>query len=112
MITILLLYQDVDSGQKVLKMWDKIVITVMLMGTIFFIWLALYLSFTPVGENTILGVQARYYLPLLYFVAVLVRNKRIKFVCKQNLIMKITIFVAQLLGWTAMYQCMLVGRLV
>lgn len=39
-------------------------------GTILFIilliWSALYLSFTPVGSNTIEGVQGRYFLPLLF----------------------------------------------
>lgn len=41
------------------------------------IWLALYLSFTPVGENEIRGVQARYYLPLIYMLfALLPWNKK------------------------------------
>ena len=38
---------------------------------IILIWTALYLSFTEVGEDRIMGVQARYYLPLLYPLSVL-----------------------------------------
>ena len=34
-------------------------------GIIAMVWVAMYLAFTPVGENTIKGVQARYYIPLL-----------------------------------------------
>lgn len=30
------------------------------------VWSSLYIVFTPVGATSILGVQARYYLPLLY----------------------------------------------
>ena len=41
------------------------------LGTLIFvviglIWSSLYIVFTPVGATSILGVQARYYLPLLY----------------------------------------------
>lgn len=30
------------------------------------IWTALYLSFTPVGNTSINGVQSRYFIPLLF----------------------------------------------
>lgn len=43
----------------------KILIAVILLGTIGLIWSALYIVFTPVGNVTIAGVQARYYIPLL-----------------------------------------------
>ena len=35
-------------------------------GMVFLIWFAMYLGFTEVGEEFISGVQARYYLPLLF----------------------------------------------
>lgn len=34
-------------------------------GIMAMVWVAMYLAFTPVGENYIQGVQARYYIPLL-----------------------------------------------
>lgn len=42
------------------------------------IWMALYLSFTVVGESGIDGVQARYYLPILTPLSYLTWNRRIK----------------------------------
>ena len=75
------------------------------------IWLAMYLSFTPVGDNAIAGVQARYYLPLLYVVLALVGSKKIKVVCDKKIITKATLIVSQILGWVLMYQYMLNGRL-
>ncbi len=43
----------------------KIVMGSIIILTIILIWTALYLSFTPVGNSSINGVQARYYIPLL-----------------------------------------------
>lgn len=59
------------AGKKAL-MWGVFIVIVLL------IWCALYLSFTPVGASEIAGVQARYYLPLLYLGALLVTNTKLK----------------------------------
>ena len=40
------------------------------------IWLAMYLSFTPVGTDAIYGVQARYYLPLVFAFSGLLNFRR------------------------------------
>ena len=42
------------------------------------IWSALYLSFTPVGSNTIEGVQGRYFLPLLFPLLFFLQPKNIQ----------------------------------
>lgn len=53
-----------------------------LAGAIFFviglIWTALYLDFTPVGLNRINGVQARYYIPLMFPAILLIENGRVR----------------------------------
>lgn len=112
MLAVLVLYKDSEENTNYqLGIWDKFVITVALLGTVFMIWLAMYLSFTPVGDNNIAGVQARYYLPLIYVALALVGNKKIKVVCDKKIITKATLIVSQILGWVLMYQYMLNGRL-
>ena len=51
---------------------------IMVLGVMYLIWTALYLSFTPVGLGHINGVQARYYIPLLLLIATLGFNNKIK----------------------------------
>ena len=113
LFVILLLYKEPEEMQQnTLKMWDKLVIAVSVLGTIFMIWLALYLSFTPVGDYQIAGVQARYYLPLIYLGAALWSNNKIKFVCNRIRLTKVTYAVAELLISVLCYQCMLSTRLI
>lgn len=54
-----------SSNKKYLKIIDRIFIMLLLLFTIALIWGALFLSFTPVGEEIIQGVQGRYFLSLL-----------------------------------------------
>ncbi len=42
------------------------------------IWTALYLSFTPVGQDSVDGVQPRYYFPLAIPFLLLFSNGKIK----------------------------------
>lgn len=56
----------------------KIWLVVALAAVVALIWTALYLSFTPVGLPQINGVQARYYLPLLVPLYLLLHTRRIK----------------------------------
>lgn len=57
---------DTQAGsQRKLTLLHKAFTAVMILGTIALVWTALYLSFTPVGQAKIAGVQARYYLPFL-----------------------------------------------
>lgn len=44
----------------------KIALTILLVMIWCLIWTALYLQWTPVGHNSIEGVQSRYFLPLLF----------------------------------------------
>lgn len=114
LFVILLLYKapGEEKEQYSLKIWDKLVIAVSLLGTIFMVWLALYLSFTPVGDNQISGVQARYYLPLIYLCASLLSNNKIKVVCKNIGLTKVTYITAEILISVLCYQCMLSTRLI
>lgn len=54
---------------------QKIGMFICVIGTIFLIWLSMYLAYTPVGMSTIKGVQARYYAVLLVPILMLCQNK-------------------------------------
>ena len=56
----------------------KIVMIFLVTGVIGLIWTALYLSFTEIGMETIAGVQARYYIPLLLPVLSMLYSDKIK----------------------------------
>lgn len=96
--------------ERKLSIMDKIIIAIAVIGTIGFIWLALYLSFTPVGETHISGVQARYYLPLLYLGALIFNGKRISLKCDYCKLSRATFVISCCLGTIMIYQCKLIGR--
>lgn len=47
-------------------------------ASVMLVWLAMYLTFTPIGSSSIEGVQARYFLPLALPFANLTENDKIK----------------------------------
>ena len=96
--------------ERKLSIMDKIIIAIAVIGTIGFIWLALYLSFTPVGETHISGVQARYYLPLLYLGALIFNGKRISLKCDYCKLSRAVFVVSCCLGTMMIYQYELMGR--
>jgi uncharacterized membrane protein len=62
---------NINLKFKILTMNIIAIITVM-------IWLALYLSFTPVGSLSINGVQNRYFIPLIFPLILLFYSNKIK----------------------------------
>ena len=66
-LPILLLFSFLtDNNNNTLTKKQRLSILAANLATIIFIWTALYLTFTPVGSNTINGVQSRYFLPLFF----------------------------------------------
>lgn len=65
---------SLGGGKKMLRM--KLFMAFLIFGTISLIWTALYLDFTPVGNNIINGVSPRYYLPLLLPFSFLFINRK------------------------------------
>lgn len=109
--TLLLFYNDSrEEERQVYSKWYTAIILVLSLGVVILIWLAMYLSFTPIGEEYIAGVQARYYLPLIYLGALLISNKRISVRCSETVMTRLAIVIAQILGFAAIYQCFLQGR--
>lgn len=112
MFVLLLLYESEGENQK-LSYKRNMRIMVILIGTItvFLIWLALYLDFTPVGETYIAGVQARYYLPLVYLGAIAFMNKKIKFHANYYLVAKSMIVGTNIFWIAAVSDMVLKNRL-
>lgn len=111
-LTVLLFYEEpgnervaqCKAGERVL-MWGVFAVIVLL------IWAALYLSFTPVGASEIAGVQARYYLPLLYLGALLVTNTKLKVQVSPAALAKLVCLAAWLFQAAALGELALGGRL-
>ncbi len=75
-----------------------------LLAVVALIWMALYLSFTPVGSDYIDGVQARYYFPLILPLSYL--TWRTGAVCRKSLLQynRMIIVINGILMFTCIYQ--------
>lgn len=67
-----------DVFSKNIKWFQKILLLLVSLGIMILIWTALYLSFTPVGEMVINGVQPRYFIPFLFPLAICFQTDKIK----------------------------------
>lgn len=76
-------------------------------GIIAMVWVAMYLAFTPVGENTIKGVQARYYIPLLLPLYLCLCPDTVKINIKQERLYLLTLTGAALITGAVVTQSML-----
>lgn len=111
-ITVLLLYREEgeDSG-ILLKKSQQFFLILLVAAAVALIWLSMYLVFTPVGNGQIAGVQARYYLPLLYPAAYAIQNRKLYVKAGSGGIAKMTMISALLLEAVSLYDFLLKGRL-
>lgn len=75
---VLLFVGITDTENNTLKNNHRCLIVLDLLGVILLVWTALYLSFTPVGLNTINGVQARYFIPFIFPLIICFQSRNIK----------------------------------
>ena len=75
---VLLFVGITDTENNTLKNNHRCLIVLDLLGMILLVWTALYLSFTPVGLNTINGVQARYFIPFIFPLIICFQSRNIK----------------------------------
>lgn len=108
----LMFYDDKEEHTQVkIAGGQRVFMALVFLMILFLVWLALYLSFTPVGDEVIAGVQARYYLPLIYFMAILFLNGKIRFQMERIVMTKVTLGTAGLLTAVMIYQYALAGRI-
>ena len=111
---LMLLYLVEPEGEKALpgnikqiRKWN--------LAAVFFcvilIWLAMYLAFTPIGQGSISGVQARYYLPLCVPMAYVLWNSRIQIRLSRLRYYQIGMGAALVLVSQCVYQFLIKGHL-
>ena len=83
---------------------DKIWIGFICLGSFGLIMLSMLVSFTPFGNESILGVQGRYFLPFLGLVLLLVRNQQLLYQKKRE---QIFVFAGCVLEMFAISQILL-----
>lgn len=106
-----LIYRDKQDSVISYSFLYRLFIILVIIITVILIWVALYLSFTPVGVESIAGVQARYYLPLLYLVAVLVTNKKVYIQISGESVSKLVLLSANIFWLVSIYSFFLQPRL-
>lgn len=113
MLTLLVFQKEKGSSRLAnCEIWKRILMWGIFLITVMLIWSAMYLSFTPVGEASIAGVQARYYLPLIYLGALLLSNSKIKVEISKYGLAKLSFIVANILQIAAVWELLLQGRLI
>ena len=76
--TILLFLFDNNIKSKEISVKIKCIIFIIISLTIGLMFSALYVSWTPVGDNIIEGVQGRYFLPILFYIFIFFSNNKLK----------------------------------
>lgn len=69
--TILFDNEGFNKNKQILNKYEKGYITLLIFGVIMLISTSLYLQWTPVGNDTILGIQGRYFIPLYFLLTTL-----------------------------------------
>lgn len=111
-MTVLLLYREEGmENQRMMGRKQQVFMIMVLLLVIGIIWISMYLVFTPVGSTQIAGVQARYYLPLVYFAALLIQNRKISITADGEGMAKMTMTAALVLEAVSLYEFMQKGRL-
>lgn len=77
-IIVFLIITDNREKRSELKLWQRGLVLLMIFGSASLIFTALYLSFTPVGNAGINGVQGRYFIPVLLPLYLIISNNKIK----------------------------------
>lgn len=111
-LLLLLLYREEETEKrKILSRKQRVSMLLILGLTVVLIWLSMYLTFTPVGSAQILGVQARYYLPLLYPGALIPANRNVFFSAPYEGTARMAMTAALVLEAVSLYGFLLEGRL-
>ena len=103
-ISFMLFVLFTDNGKNSLKIRDKIILGVGIIGVILLIWTALYLAFTPVGLNVINGVQPRYFIPLLLPIFYIFKNNKIKNSISGKVYNLLVISIPAIILFISLYQ--------
>ncbi len=62
------------AGNVAVPLWSRALLLLAILGTVLLTYVALHLMWTPVGADTILGVQGRYFIPLFVLLPFIGQN--------------------------------------
>lgn len=97
-----------ESDRKYQIDWKKRTWGLGLIGLVLcFIWGSMYLAFTPVGSNVVNGVQARYYLPFLFLMFMLIPTDRIRSFLTEKMALVLSLGVIVFLHAVSVYNLMI-----
>lgn len=97
------IFRPETEVRPVLSMKYKLLYLLMIFGVSAIIWTSMYVSYTPVGNPTIEGVQARYFMPLFLPVCYCFYNQKYKCRISELLFNKILIGFSVILNLIAIY---------
>ena len=92
-----------DRSKEYLTKTQKITIFILISFIICLIWGALYLSFTPIGETHIEGIQPRYFIPLLFPLIVLLNKNNMKYEISREKYSSILFFASLFVLYSSIY---------
>jgi len=98
-----------ESGKVKIKRAHKILIAILLFVVSAFIWTALYLAFTPVGNPYIIGVQGRYFIPLVLIGLLLINGRGIEYNCEEKTYNTVLFTAIGLITMTSFYSTFVVN---
>lgn len=93
LLLVLFFYND-EEKPFVYSVTHRIGLGIILFMIVGLIWTALYLSFTTIGNTKILGVQTRYYLPILLPTSYVLFGNRLKFNIRPVILWKLSLSIA------------------
>lgn len=76
LLMLLLLFENNNSKEINIKI--KCIIFIIISLTIGLMFTAIYVNWSPVGNNIIVGIQGRYFLTILFYIFILFSNDKLK----------------------------------
>ena len=77
-VLMIFLYAKISFQEKGINLSkvEKCLITLMILGSYALTYLALYIGWTPVGSDSVDGIQGRYFIPLLFLLGIIVPSEK------------------------------------
>ncbi len=111
--TVLLLLSAlrVYDEHQLVKQWHKWWIVLIFAGVFLLVEIAMFTNWTPLGDDTVAGVQGRYFLPVLPILLLLVRNSKLTFQKDPSRGIAFGVFAAQVAAMFSLFRSVLAPAL-
>ena len=111
--TVLLLLSAlrVNEEHQLVKNWHKWWFVLIFAGVFLLVEIAMFTNWTPLGDDTVAGVQGRYFLPVLPILLLLVRNSKLTFQKDPSRGIAFGVFAAQVAAMFSLFRSVLAPAL-